>query len=339
MSKLTVGNLYEAIRSLNEALTTTDIIIGMIGEPCWPKENTSIFMEESIKKPLEKVLETIKQINIPPPEAEFPESEVVEPPFLCTQLLPKNLTPADLKRNYKHLGIQRDVKDAYRIILTSMQDFVTKNKVVLEKLGTAIDVLAEYIHEDFPQPGPQVEEEESSTQSEEEQKEEEEEEKHEEEEQHHEEEEEHSEEEHEEDEDEPEPEPEPVKKRPLPLVRKIPNAYPSYKNRKLPCKFIREHNRSDYQIYINSYNEILNILSKLKQDFSAHKAVWNKIENLIKKVPENNNKELASFIAAANKTIENDLRGFSTGYGPNADPFMRLKRLLFKMNSIAIKYP
>ena len=53
--------------------------------------------------------------------------------------------PIVLKGKFKHLGIMRDVKDAYRIIDSSME----KQKVALQKLGTAINVLSLYTNEDY----------------------------------------------------------------------------------------------------------------------------------------------------------------------------------------------
>ena len=54
--------------------------------------------------------------------------------------------PIVLKGKFKHLGIMRDVKDAYRIIDSSME----KQKVAIKKLDTAMNVLSIYVNEDFP---------------------------------------------------------------------------------------------------------------------------------------------------------------------------------------------
>ena len=57
--------------------------------------------------------------------------------------------PIVLKGRFKHLGIIRDVKDAYRIIGENME----KYQVALQKLDTAMDVLSLYNKEDFSKTG------------------------------------------------------------------------------------------------------------------------------------------------------------------------------------------
>ena len=73
--------------------------------------------------------------------------------------------PIVLKGKFKHLGIMRDVKDAYRIIDSSME----KQKVAIKKLDTAMNVLSIYVNEDFPPNQSLLEEEEEEEKYEEKQ--------------------------------------------------------------------------------------------------------------------------------------------------------------------------
>ena len=222
----------------------------------------------------------------------------------------------ELKQKFQHLGIQNDVKAAYRIIMESAE----ASKEALEKLRCAMDVLDLYIQDDFEKevPDPHLfddisledEKDEEEFQD--------------------------VEEESEEESEQSEPTPKP---RPLPTIRKCPNSYSSAVptkevpkvNRKLPftCLLIKigkdKYNHKFYSKFRISWDKLLSTLKTLEE--SNPKFDFSEIRSLLTSSTDSR-KELLS-------QLEECLHCWREDHPKNGSNDKRLRRQ-FKQNLLTL---